>query len=344
MEDLYMKKKICCLLLILILVTGCGKIPKLTNGEDAVVTFTNGDKLSVDELYKEIKNTYGLSSLVMMIDTYVLEKEFSSYVDTAKEYASSYISALKENFDSEEAFIEALYKNLGVQSVDIYEKQIYLSYMQTYAAEQYAKLQITDKEIEDYYENNVVGDIEVSHILITPDVTDDMTDEEKTAAEEDAKAEAEEIINTLKNTAKDNIADVFKELVSEHSDDSATKSKGGNLGKINKNTLSSKYDELVDAAYKLNDGEYSTSVITTELGYHVILKTKSYEKASLEDSKESILKTLGEEYMNNDSSITVKALQHYRKELGMEIQDSELQKQYSNYIQNQLTSSLKSQN
>ena len=38
--------------------------------------------------------------------------------------------------------------------------------------------------------------------------------------------------------------------------------------------------------------------------------------------------------------MAVKALQHYRKELGMEIQDDELKTQYSNYIQYQLTSSL----
>ncbi len=335
-----MKKKICSLLLVMMLATGCGKIPKLENGKDAVVTFTNGDKISVDDLYEDIKNTYGLSSLVVMIDSYVLEKNFADYIDTAKEYAKSYIDAVRENFETEEEFVTALSERLGIQSAEMYEKQVYLSYMQTHAAEEYAKLQISDKEVENYYNNNVVGDIEISHILITPEVTDDMSDEEKTEAENTAKAEAQEIIDTLKNTAKDSLEDVFEELAKEHSDDNATKSKGGSLGKINKNTLSSKYDELVNAAYNLNDGNFSTSVITTELGYHIILKTKSYEKASLEDSKESILETLGQEYMDSDSSITVKALQHYRKELGMEIQDSELQKQYSNYIQNQLASSL----
>ena len=67
---------------------------------------------------------------------------------------------------------------------------------------------------------------------------------------------------------------------------------------------------MLNAAKKLKDGEYSTSVITTELGYHVILKVKSYEKDTLENLKE----------------------------YGMEIQDDEIKKQYSNYLQNALAS------
>ncbi|MBR4231414.1 MAG: peptidylprolyl isomerase [Bacilli bacterium] len=339
-----MKKKICCLFLITLLATGCGKIPKLENGKDAVVSFNNDEKISVDDLYNNLKDTYGLSSLVVMIDTYVLEKTFDDYIDTAHEYAKSYITTIRENFESEEAFLQALSQNLGIQSVEAYENQIYLSYMQTHAAEEYARLQITDKQIEDYYENEVVGDIEISHILITPEVTDEMTDEEKSAAEETAKAEAREIINTLKNTDKDKIADTFKELAKEHSDDAATKDNGGSLGRINKNTLSSKYNDLVETAYDLEDGEFATTFVTTELGYHVILRTKSYEKDTLKKAKDSIIKVLSEEYMNSEAGITIKALQHYRKELGMEIHDSELDKLYSNYVQNQLANALNTQN
>ena len=331
-----MKKKICCLLVTALLIAGCGKVPKLSNGEDAVVTFKNGEKISVDTLYEKVKNTYALSSLVTLIDTYVLEKNFSDYKGKAKEYAESYISALKSNYKTDEEFLKALQSYAGVSSVEAYEEYVYLSYMQTHAAEEYAKAQITDKEVEKYYKEKSVGDIEVSHILITPEVKDDMTDEEKEAAEKKAKNEAEDIINTLKNTKKADLAEKFKSLAKEHSDDEATKKDGGSLGKINKGTLDSKYDELVEAAYSIKDGEYYSKVITTELGYHVILRTKSYEKAELKDLKESIIKTLADELMNSDTTISVKALQHYRKELGMEIQDSEIKTQYANYIQNQL--------
>ena len=213
--------------------------------------------------------------------------------------------------------------------------------MQSHAIEEYAKTKITDKEIEDYYKNKSIGDMEVSHILITSDVKDGAKDDEKKAAEEAAKKTVNEIIEKL-NTAKKNkedITETFTKLAKEYSKDDDTKDKGGALGKINYGTLSSSYDELIDAATKLKDGEYSTSVITTELGYHVILKTKSYEKDTLENLKESILKTLADKYIkDNSSSVGLNALQHYRKEYGMEIQDDEIKKQYSNYIQNALAS------
>ena len=45
-----MKKFLVFICIVLLLVTGCGKVPKLSNGEDAVITSSNGD-ISVNELY-----------------------------------------------------------------------------------------------------------------------------------------------------------------------------------------------------------------------------------------------------------------------------------------------------
>ena len=80
----------------------------------------------------------------------------------------------------------------------------------------------------------------------------------------------------LKEVEKKDLATKFAELAKENSDDEATKKDGGSLGKINKDTLDSNYDELVDAAYETKDGALYGKVITSELGYHIILKTKSY--------------------------------------------------------------------
>ncbi|MBE6147984.1 MAG: hypothetical protein E7167_00515 [Firmicutes bacterium] len=332
-----MKKKVCCLFAIALLATGCGKIPTLSNGEEAVVTFENGDKISVDELYAKVKDTYALSSLVILIDTYVLEKNFPDYIDTAKDYAENYYKSLEEEYETEEKLLQALYDS-GISSIETYKELIYLNYMQSHAAEEYAKLQVSDKEIEKYYDNNILGDIEISHILITPETNDKMTDDEVKAAEDVAKKKVENLIKELKNTKKDEIANKFAELAKEHSKDQATKENGGSLGKINKDTLSNDYDELVDAAYELKDGTYSTKVITTELGYHIVYRTKSYDKPSLEDSKENIVNNLSKKVLLTDTTIYVNSLTHYRKELGMEIQDDELKTQYAYYIQNQLSS------
>jgi len=197
-----MKKKVFCLLTIALLATGCGKIPTLQNGEEAVVTFENGDKISVDELYKEIKDTYALSSLISLVDTYVLEKEFPDYIDTAKDYAENYYKSLESSFDTEEELLEAL-NDSGISSAEAYKKIIYLNHMQTHASEEYAKAQITEKEIKNYYKNELVSDIELSHILITADTNDEMLDDELDSAEDKAEAQVEDLIKELEKTKKE---------------------------------------------------------------------------------------------------------------------------------------------
>lgn len=333
-----MKKKIFALCAIMLLASGCGKVPKLENGKEAIVTFKDGEKISVDDFYELIKNEYGLNSLISMVDKYICETEFEDYKDTASKNADALINSLKEQYGSEDKLLEAL-QGSGYNTIDAYKDYAYLSYLQSHAIEEYAKTKITDKEIENYYKNDAIGDMEINHILITSNVKKDATDDEKKAAQDEAKKKANEVIDKL-NTAKKNgedITEAFTKLAKEYSEDDSNKDKGGALGKINYGSLSSKYDELVKAAKSLKDGEYSTSVITTELGYHVILKVKTYEKDTLENLKDSIKETLAEKYIkNNQSSIGLNALQHYRKEYKMEIQDDEMKKQYSNYIKNAL--------
>ena len=118
--------------------------------------------------------------------------------------------------------------------------------------------------------------------------------------------------------------------------DETTKENGGSLGFINKDTLSSEYAELVDAAYKLKDGKYSTKVITTEIGYHVVLRSETKEKAALEDVKEDLLEDLASEYLSKNQIAVVRGLQAIRDEYDFKIVDSELKAQYATYIQNQL--------
>ena len=329
-----MKKKIIGLCAILLLASGCGKVPTLENGQEAIVSFENGDMISVDDFYQVIKDDYGLQALITMIDTYVLEHEFSDYVDEAKDRGDYYVDAYVESLGSEEEVLSTY----GFQTMDAFRDYWYLTMLQSHAIEEYAKDQITDEQIEDYYNNDVIGDMEIAHILVTPNIDEDATDEETDEAEEKAKAEVEDIIIKL-DEAKANgedIEEVFGELVKEYSEDEDSKEDNGSLGRINYGDSDGKYDELIAAAEELKDGEYSTEVITSELGYHIILKIKSYEKEKLDDLKDEIIQTLSEDYIQNNDDAGINALQHYRREYGMEIQDDEINRQYSNYIQNLL--------
>ena len=331
-----MKKKIVVLALIVCLISGCGsKIPKLSNGDEAVVTLKDGSMISANELYEQLKSDYALNVLVNMIDTKILEAEYPDKLEEAKNNAESTMTQLESYYGDELEQAISYYTSGQYQNKDAYKNYVYISYLQDIAIKDYAKNQISDKDIEKYYKDEIVGDIKVSHILITAAVTDEMTDDEKTAAETEAKEKIETIIKELKNTKSSDVADKFAELAKEYSTDSSTKENGGSLGFINKDTLSSSYDELVDAAYKLKDGEYSTSVITTELGYHVILRTETKEKASLEDVKDKIISALADSYISENEECKVKALQELRKKYDMEIVDTDLQSKYATYMQNQ---------
>ncbi len=331
-----MKKKIIVLALSVLLISGCGsKIPTLSNGDEAVVTLKDDLSISANDLYEALKNDYSLQVLVNLIDQRILEKEYADHIDEAKEYVETTANQIEQYFGDS---LETQLVQAGFPSLDAYKQYIYVSYLQQIAIEDYCKGKIAEKDVKKYYENEVVGDIKISHILITPEVTDDMTDEEKEAAEKEAKEKVESIIAELKKTDKDKVADKFAELAKEHSMDDSNKDNGGSLGFVNKGTLSSYYDELVNEAYKLKDGEYSTKVITTQLGYHVVLRVETKEKASLEDVRDSILEDLAADYLKDNQMAQLDALRELRKKYDMEIVDSEIQEKYTVYIQNQITS------
>lgn len=338
-----MKKKIIVLALIVTLMSGCGsKIPKLSNGDEAVVTLKDGSMISANELYNELKDDYALEALVNMVDKKVLEDKYKDKKEEATKAAESTIKQLEEAYGDDLESAIQYYTNYN--SKEAYKEYLYLNHLQSLAITDYCKDQITDKEINKYYKDEVVGDIKVSHILITAKVKDDMTDEEKTKAETEAKNKITSIINELKKTDSKKVAEKFAELAKKQSEDESTKDNGGSLGFINVDTLSSDYDELVKAAYKLKDGEFSTEVITTELGYHVILRVETKNKAPLEDVKDSIIEKLADQYLEKNQVANIKALQQVRKDYGVEFVDTDLKSQYAKYIQNTISSYEKSSN
>jgi len=326
-----MKKKAIILGACTLLLCGCGKtIPTLSNGDQAVVTFENGDKISVNDLYNKIKDDYALQALIQMIDLKILESEYPDEIESKKETAESTIKAMEEQY-GKDTFIQLL-QNYGFSSKEAYQETYYVNSLQNLAILDYGKSKVTDKELQKYYDESVYGDILVSHILITADTTSDMTSEQKTEAENKAKDQVKSIIDELKKS--DNAKEKFAELAKKYSKDDSTKENGGSLGYINIGTLSEEYDEIVKTANSLKDNSYSTEVITTELGYHVIYRESQKEKASFDEVKETIRETLGEKKLNADSTMSITALTELRKKYGVEIVDSEIQKQYGNYISN----------
>ena len=318
-----MKKKILCISLIALTLCGCGKVSKLKNGEDAVVSFKKLDSISVDTLYNDLKEKYAVSMLIDMIDKEILFNEYKKKKSDAEDYADEQVQLLQNNYESEEKLLEAIRNYYGYSTMKEFKEYIKLNYFRNLATEDYAKKQITDKEIEEYYDNNIVGDIEASHILITVDVKDDATEEQKTKAENKALKKAKEVIEKLNN------GEDFSELAKKYSKDDSNKDNGGALGKFNKGDMELAFEE---AAYNLKLNEYTKEPVKTSYGYHIILKTKEYEKDKLKNVKKDIIKSLSDDLINNDKTISISALKQLRKDKGMKIEDSDLKSSYNKYM------------
>ena len=321
-----MKKILLSTLMVLLLVTSCGKVPKLENGQEAIVTLKDGD-ISVDSLYKELKDKYALSILIDMIDTEILEKLYPSSDDETK-YIENQISTIKyyyENYYKEQykSYEDYLIQN-GVESEDVLKENISLTYKRNQAINKYVEGLISEKEIKKYYQDEIFGDISASHILIKPNVSDDATDEEKEKAEKEALETAKKVITELKN-GKD-----FAELAKKYSDDESNSASGGKLADFNHGQM---VEEFEKAARDLKVGTYSTTPVKTEYGYHIIYKTAQKDKPKLEEVKEDIIEELASKKLEEDSTLQTTALVELRKEHKVEIQDKNLKNQYEVYIQ-----------
>lgn len=224
-----MKKKLICILAVLLLVTSCGKVPKLKNGDEAVVTMKDGD-ISVEKLYSEMKEKYALDMLITKIDTAILNNVYKTD-DEEKNYIDKQLETIKYYYETYyksqyKSFQEYLTQN-GVESEDELKENIRLTYKRNKAVKDYVKSIITDKEIEKYYDEEIFGDISASHILIKPEYDKNASDEEKKEAEKKALKEAKEVIAKLKK------GEDFAELAKEYSDDSSNSKSGGKLADFN---------------------------------------------------------------------------------------------------------------
>ena len=77
-----MKKKLMIIAMAALTLTGCGKsIPKLENGQEAMVEYADGTKISVDEVWEEVKNQYALDILINKIDMRILKEEYADKID-----------------------------------------------------------------------------------------------------------------------------------------------------------------------------------------------------------------------------------------------------------------------
>lgn len=320
------KKIIMSVSAVLILVLGIiigrawNKIPVLKNGEEVIVAI-EGSNITTNQLYDEMKDRFARDTIVYLIDNIILNDKYKTDEDLANQIKGQ-INLIKEQ--TGENFLQAIKNEWGINS----EKELYdfieVSLKRNLAIDDYIKSTIKDKEIEEYYEEEIVGDIKASHILIVPEVTDEMTTEEKEEKEKEALEKAEDLIEQLKDGAD------FAELAKEHSDDEGNAEKGGDLDWFNKGIMAEAFEE---AAYKLKKDEYTKEPVKTKFGYHIILKTDEKEKPEIDDVRDDIIDNLITKKINEDFNLSYVAIEELRKEYKLKIHDSNVEKQYKDYME-----------
>ena len=317
-----MKKKLLVVLgACLLTVTGCGKVPKLENGQEVVASI-DGFNLTAEDLYEELKDKNGVNVIVNKIDEYIANKEIEDSKE-ADDYAKKQIESIKAQYEMYGMDFNEALKNNGYENENELADEIAVSYKKDLVVTNYLEDNLTDEEINEYYNSEIFGEMTVRHILIKPSTTDDMTDEQKKAAEEEALNKAKDLIKQLDEGAD------FATLAKENSADEGTASEGGLFANFTKQGV---VEGFFEASYELKDNEYTKEPVKTTYGYHIILKVSQNEKPTLDTVIDDIKETLASNKLEADQNLSITAWDEIRSKYHMSINDDKLKNNYTTII------------
>lgn len=240
------------------------------------VAKVDGEKILQSDLDEELRNQYGAAVLDTLITNKIVELEAKKQnITVSDEDIQAEYDELVESYGGEES-IQAVYEANGLTEEAVKENIRTYQLTKNVIA---ASLDITDEEIEQYFEDNkdLYGQEEqviASHILL---------EDEDTAKEVLAKVKAGED---------------FAELAKEYSTDTATKEDGGDLGYISRNQMDEAFEE---AAFSLEKGAVS-EVVQTSDGYEIIKVTNKVpaEEAVFEDVRDEVYADLLESRVSEE--------------------------------------------
>ena len=292
------------------------RIATLKDGTQPIA-HVNGETITADDLYTDMKKMYSVNILLNKIDDMILvekypeDKDMTTEVnDTAEYYYSMYEQYqnitkeqfLTENgFANEEEFLEALK----------------LDYRRNKYFDSYVEGLIDEKDIEKYYEDDVFGDVDSKHILVKID-----NNSEDGLSDAEAKKLANEIIKKLNDGKK------WDEVIEEYKDKIVNEELGYNAFNA---SLESSY---LEECKKLEVGKYSKTPVLTSYGYHIVYKIAQKEKPALKDVKDDVLEILATKKKNADTNLYSKSLVIMREEAKLEFEDTKLGDEYNEYIKN----------
>ena len=290
------------------------RIATLKDGTQPIAS-VNGETITADDLYTNMKNYYSVNLLLNEIDEMVLVEKYPESEEMTNEVndtAEYYYSVYESNYGyTKEAFLS----NYGFATEKDFIESLKLDYRRNKYYEEYAEGLVTDKEIDKYYEDEVFGDVDSKHILvkISEDSEDGLSDA-------DAKKLAQEIITKLDGGKS------WDDVIEEYKDKIVNEDLGYNAFNA---SLESSY---LKECKKLEVGKYSKTPVLTSYGYHIVFKKAQKDKPELKDVKDDIIDVLATEKKNKDTNLYYKSLIAMRNDAKLEFTDTKFKDEYDKYV------------
>lgn len=293
------------------------RIATLKDGTQPIVK-VGKETYTADELYENMKNYYSVSLLLDEIDNDLLTKlypENDEMEEEVKSNAEYYFNMYEQYYGyTEEQFLE----QNGFSSYNAFLDYLRLDYRRNKYLDDYIEENITDDEIQKYYDENVFGDINTQHVLVEVKSDSDGEDSNK-LSDEDAKKLAEEIITKLNDgTSWEQIQEEYKDQVTY--EDLSYQSWDAALE-----------ESFMTALKEMEDNTYSEEPVKTSYGYHIIYRLDQKEQPTLKEAKTNIIENLSADKKSEDSNLLYKALISLREEKNIDFKDTIMKEKYKDY-------------
>lgn len=319
---------ICIIVLLIAVIIGMAfykRVPKLKNGS-SVVASVKGLKVSAEDLYEDLSDSYGLDNVTNKIDEYIASKEITKLTKKNEEYIDQVVDYYKQYAEyygtSFEQFLSSYVGISGITNEKEFREYVAKDYKKTLAVQKYVGDKLTDKEIKDYYNDNYSEKLTIRVILIEPDKEAEDTDKAKKDALETAKGLIKRLDKYKDDSKK--LLEKFEDYAYDNSADSSYKD-GGKKKNIMKKDVDS---SVWDAASKLKNGEYTAEPVESEYGYYIILRESSKKKQSLKSIKDEVIAACAEAKLKEDTTLSATAWDKLRSKYNFKINNSNMKKAY----------------
>ena len=271
--------------------------------------------ITADDLYENMKSYYSVNVLLNEIDDIILSKKYKE-TDEMNEEIKSTAEYYYSMYEKQAGYTkEQFLSEYGFASEDSFLDNLRLDYRRNKYYEEYVLSLITDKEVEKYYKDDVFGDVDSKHILVSV-----AKDDKEGLSDEEAKKLANEIIKKLDSGTS------WDDVVKEYKDQITSEDLGYNA--FNASLESAYLKECKD----LKVGTYSKSPVLTSYGYHIVYKKAQKDKPELDSVKDDVKDILAKEKKENDTNLYYKALIKLRADSKLEFNDTKLKDEYNTYV------------